>query len=49
MYYYAPPQFELFEFDDESPGLGRQAGQRWFSHWNGLAGEPAEEVTLAWC
>ena len=48
MNYYAPPQFGLFEFDDESLGLGPQSGQRWFSHWNGLVGEPAEEVTLAW-
>jgi hypothetical protein len=48
MRYYAPPQFELFEFDDESLGLGPQSSRRWFSHWNGLVGEPAEEVTLAW-
>jgi hypothetical protein len=48
MYYYVPPQFELFEFDDESLGLGPQSGRRWFSHWNGLIGKPADEVTLAW-
>jgi len=48
MYYYAPPQFGLFEFDDESLGLERPTGRRWFGHWNGLVGEPAEEVTLAW-
>lgn len=48
MYYYAPPRFELFEFDGESLGLGPRRGRRWFSHWNGLLGEPAEEVTLAW-
>jgi hypothetical protein len=48
MYYYAPPRFGLFEFDGESLGLGLQRGRRWFSHWNGLVGEPAEEVTLAW-
>ena len=48
MHYYAPPRFELFEFDAESLGRGPQRGQRWFSHWNGLVGEPAEEVTLAW-
>jgi hypothetical protein len=48
MRYYAPPRFELFEFDGESLGLGPQRGRRWFSHWNGLVGEPAEEVTLAW-
>lgn len=48
MYYYAPPQFELFEFDGESLGLASQRGRRWFSHWNGLVGEPAEEVALAW-
>ena len=48
MHYYAPPRFELFEFDDESLGSERPTGRRWFSHWNGLIGEPAEEVTLAW-
>jgi hypothetical protein len=46
--YYVPPRFDLFEFDEESPGLSAQSSQRWFSHWNGLIGKPAEEVTLAW-
>jgi hypothetical protein len=46
--YYVPPRFDLFEFDEESAGLSTQSSQRWFSHWNGLIGKPAEEVTLAW-
>jgi hypothetical protein len=46
--YYVPPRFDLFEFDEESLGLSPQSSQRWFSHWNGLISEPAEEVTLAW-
>ena len=48
MNYYAPPRFDLFEFDEESAGLSTQSSHRWFSHWNGLIGKPAEEVTLAW-
>ena len=47
MNYYVPPRFDLFEFDEESPGLSA-VSQRWFSHWNGLIGKPAEEVNLAW-
>jgi hypothetical protein len=46
--YYVPPRFDLFEFDEEPPGLSTQSSQRWFGHWNGLISKPAEEVTLAW-
>jgi hypothetical protein len=48
MPYYVPPQFDLLEFDDESLGLSPQPSRRWFSGWNGLVREPAEEVILAW-
>ena len=48
MHYYVPPRFDLFEFDDESPGLSPRPSRRWFSGWNGLVREPAEEVILAW-
>ena len=48
MNHYVPPRFDLFEFDEEPPGLSTQSGQRWFSHWNGPISKPAEEVTLAW-
>jgi hypothetical protein len=37
------PTFDLYEFDD-----GGGEGRRWFSHWDGLIGSPAEEVSLAW-
>ncbi|MGH3299681.1 MAG: hypothetical protein ACRDP7_48640 [Trebonia sp.] len=48
MHYYVPPRFDLFEFDDESLGLSPRSSQRRFSGWNGLVGQPAEEVILAW-
>ena len=48
MRYYVPPRFDPFEFDDESLGLSPQSRRRWFSGWNGLVREPAEEVILAW-
>jgi hypothetical protein len=47
LYSYVPPTFDLFEFDDESLHLGQQ-GRRQFNDWNGLANQPAQEVTLAW-
>lgn len=46
-YRYNPPRFQLYEFDDEGPQLGRGA-RRWFVGWNGPAAKAAEEVTLAW-
>lgn len=41
------PAFELFEFDD---GLANIRGEatRWLGHWDGLIGQPAEEVMLGW-
>lgn len=43
---FIPATFDLFEFDDS----GKQAGpvRRWLDHWDGLVGQPAEEVTLGW-
>jgi hypothetical protein len=44
---YVPPEFDLYEFDDDrlSPG---SPPRRWFSHWNGALGAPAQEVRLGW-
>lgn len=45
--HYIPPAFPLYEFSPEiadRPGAAR----RWFAHWDGLVGEPAHEVVLAW-
>jgi len=44
---YVPPKFELYEFDGGSLPPG-QPERRTFHSWNGLIGEPAEEVSLAW-
>lgn len=44
---YLPPEFDLYEFDDGSPPPATPA-RRWFSHWNGPIGAPAQEVTLGW-
>ncbi|MGH3305796.1 MAG: hypothetical protein ACRDOK_29880 [Streptosporangiaceae bacterium] len=44
---YVPPEFDLYEFDDEPPSPGTPA-RRWFSHWNGPVGAPAQEVRLGW-
>jgi hypothetical protein len=42
---FSPPDFDPFEYDDR----GRSGTtRRWFSHWNGLIGRPAEEVALGW-
>jgi hypothetical protein len=44
---YVPPEFDLFEFDDErlSPGT---PPRRWFRDWNGAIGAPPQEVRLGW-
>jgi hypothetical protein len=42
-----PPAFEVFEFDD-SPAYIRGDAARWLCHWDGLVGQPAEEVILGW-
>ena len=44
---YLPPKFELYEFDGGSRPPD-QPERRTFHGWNGLVGEPAEEVSLAW-
>jgi hypothetical protein len=44
---YVPPEFDLYEFDDECPSMATRA-RRWFSHWNGPIGAPAQEVRLGW-
>lgn len=49
MDWFIPADFELYEFDDQyRPGLADASAWRWFSHWDGLIGAPAEEVNLAW-
>ncbi|WP_069464572.1 hypothetical protein [Actinacidiphila rubida] len=46
---FVPPEFDLFQFDDGQPTMGRgPASRRWFIHWDGLIGAPAEEVMLGW-
>jgi hypothetical protein len=50
---YIPPAFPLYEFSAEGADIralgGGEAGERrWFAHWDGLVGAPAEEVILAW-
>jgi hypothetical protein len=45
--YYVPPSFGLYEFDG-TPLPPDQAARRWFRHWNGPVGQPAEEVVLGW-
>ncbi|MGH3099233.1 MAG: hypothetical protein ACRDMV_24885 [Streptosporangiales bacterium] len=49
MDWFIPPTFDLYEFDDRHRAdLAHASARRWFSHWDGLLGAPAEEVTLAW-
>ncbi|WP_034262667.1 hypothetical protein [Actinospica robiniae] len=43
---YVAPSFPLYEFASETPDDG--AGRRWFVHWDGRVGDPAEDVLLAW-
>lgn len=44
---FLPPPFNLWEFDNSGP-LVKAAERRWLSHWDGLVGSPAEEVSLGW-
>jgi len=47
--FFLPATFDLYEFDDVRAGAGQSvAPKRWFVHWDGLIGEPAEEVVLGW-
>ncbi|SEG92220.1 hypothetical protein SAMN05216223_12587 [Actinacidiphila yanglinensis] len=46
---FVPAEFGLHEFDDGDVAAGGgAAARRWFSHWDGLIGAPAEEVHLGW-
>jgi len=46
---FIPATFDLFEFDDRSVVLSTASTtSRWFSHFDGLIGLPAEEVSLGW-
>jgi hypothetical protein len=45
---FIPQAFDLYEFDEGAQAVSAGQGRRWFSHWNGLIGSPAEEVTLGW-
>ncbi|MFI1093757.1 hypothetical protein [Streptomyces sp. NPDC020917] len=47
--FYVPATFDLYEFDDGSVATGQSTPpKRWFVHWDGLIGAPAEEVILGW-
>ncbi|MGI8448062.1 MAG: hypothetical protein ACR2MP_12970 [Streptosporangiaceae bacterium] len=46
---FIPAAFSLYEFDDSGlADSGDVPVRRWLSHWDGLIGSPAEEVSLAW-
>ena len=46
---FIPAPFGLYEFDDSDwAGPDDVASRRWFSHWDGPVGAPAEEVSLGW-
>lgn len=46
--HFVPAAFSLYEFDDAGWAGPAGAARRWFSHWDGLIGAPAEEVSLGW-
>lgn len=47
--WYVPPEFGLYEFDDTSLTVRPGApARRWFPHFNGRVGQPADEVQLGW-
>jgi hypothetical protein len=46
--HFVPAAFSLYEFDDTGWAGPDGAARRWFSHWDGLIGAPAEEVSLGW-
>ncbi|HTJ66699.1 MAG TPA: hypothetical protein VL551_04150 [Actinospica sp.] len=43
---YITPSFPLYEFALES--TDDDAARRWFVHWDGRVGDPAEDVLLGW-
>jgi hypothetical protein len=46
---FVPAEFDLYEFGDRSGSASRTGSERrWFSHWDGPIGVPAEEITLGW-
>jgi hypothetical protein len=45
---YIPPAFPVYEFSPEAVSMRGGGERRWFAHWDGLVGEPAREVVLAW-
>jgi hypothetical protein len=46
---YVPAAFTLYEFDDSTyPAPEVKQRERWFGWFNGLIGEPPQNVTLAW-
>jgi len=46
---FIPATFDLFEFDDRSVVMSTASTtSRWFCHWDGPIGLPAEEVSLGW-
>lgn len=47
MHYYVPPEFGIFEFDDDLLHTGKQVRRR-FNHWNGAVDKPAQDVSLGW-
>jgi hypothetical protein len=49
MSHFVPATFGLYEFDDRHyPRSSGRIAQRWFSGFNGVIGEPPQNVTLAW-
>ena len=47
--WYVPPAFPLFEFDDTQLAVDADVpARRWFPHFNGKVGQPADEVQLGW-
>ena len=49
MAHYVPASFDLYEFDDgRDPASSARTGRRWFGGFNGLIGEPPQNVTLAY-
>jgi hypothetical protein len=48
---YLPAPFPLYEFvgrPDATEAERRRTERRWFAHWDGPVGRPAEEVVLGW-
>lgn len=43
---FVPAIFDLYEFDQSDQRANTV--RRWFDHWDGPMGQPAEEVTLSW-